>query len=99
MNHLGGCISGQKDIKNGKITEHYVHRCMQGRFRDHCEYNEEVAQHNEDIQEIKQHEEEILELPGTGEPQQHKLSHPRIIFLVHEVPTKRNIDFYQEQEK
>ena len=25
---------------------------MQGRFRDHCEYNEEVAQHSDDIQEI-----------------------------------------------
>lgn len=32
---------------------------MKSRFRDHCEYNEEVAQHNDDIQEIKQHEEEI----------------------------------------
>lgn len=75
----------------------YIGVCRAG--SEITEYNEEVAQHNEDIQEIKQHEEEILELPGTGEPQQHKLSHPRIIFLVHEVPTKRNIDFYQEQEK
>ena len=91
MDHFGGCISGQKHIKNRKITEHDVHGCVQGRFRDHCEDNEEVAQHNGDIQEIKQHEEEVLELPRTGESQQHKLSHPRIIYWVHEVPTKRNI--------
>lgn len=69
MNHLGGCISGQKDTSSMErlLSIMYIGVCRAG-SGDHCEYNEEVAQHNDDIQEIKQHEEEILKLPGTESP-------------------------------
>lgn len=44
--YFGCCISGQKYVKNRKVIEYDVYGCVQSRFRDYCDDNEEVVQYN-----------------------------------------------------
>lgn len=82
--HLRDSAVGITDVHKGQDTEEKVHGRMEPAVQSGKEDDEGVPQQSHQIHGQEEDEEGGLRLPAAGQPQQHELTHPCLVFPAHE---------------